>query len=282
MIRFLNADDFLRHAISHRIVFLGGNYGTGKSSLSVALSYLLLSSGLADYCVSSMPVAWAIPAAVCPPSNFVALLDELGVEFDARSFADKGQNKARRSIVAFMRKLNAFAIVSSKVTPDITFRPLVVQRAFSLAPIVPLDIYSYGLEEGKMAAMGHFGLWHRDWLWKVDAYNPCPKYGNEYVPTENASQEIVTLFDRAISEARKKADLPDINAFWGLQSTFAAFAQFYRVECEPTAYSVLRPASANIEAPVSGANNSAQESGQSIHVGIIAEKSNSAGFGFSS
>lgn len=282
MLKFYQADDFLRQMFEHRLCFLGGNYGTGKSSLAVALAHLILSSGLAENCIACMPVCFAIPAEYCPVSNFVALLDEFGVEYDARSFGGKEQNKVRRSIVAYLRKLNAYAIVSSKVTPDVSFRPLIVQRAFSLYPMLPLDIYSYGLEEGEMVTAGHFMVWDRAWLWRVDRYNPSAKYGNEFVPSESQTDEISKFFARAIVEAKSRADLPDANAWWGSPRAFASFEKFYRMECLAPTYHLLQSQNAPTTAHLPRAGGAASDGEQPLLIGTSPEKTGSNKYHFSS
>lgn len=282
MLKFLQADDFLRHMFEHRMCFLGGNYGTGKSSLAVALAHLILSQGLAENCIATMPVCFAIPAEYCPLSNFIALLDEFGVEYDARSFGAKEQNKVRRSIVAYLRKLNAYAIVSSKVSPDISFRPLIVQRAFSLYPALPLDIYTYGLEEGEMVAMGHFMVWDRAWLWRVDRDNPSAKYGNEFVPSESQTDEITKFFARAISAAKEIADLPDANAFWGSALALVSFKKFYKVECISPPDNLLQPKNAPTSKDLPREGSRASDGEQPLLIGTSPEKVGSGKFGFSS
>jgi len=73
MIRFFGAEDFLTRFAGVRQCTLVGGYGTGKSSLAVALAYLLLREGMVDACISTMPISFAMPMRFAPFSNFVAV-----------------------------------------------------------------------------------------------------------------------------------------------------------------------------------------------------------------
>lgn len=207
MIKLLGATDFLSHVAQHRILNLGGDVGTGKSSLAVALSYLWLRGRLADKVVSTMPIAFAVPAArITPPANFVAVLDELGTELDSRSFGNKRQNSVRVNILAFLRKLNITVIVASRISPDASFRSLTVQRIWNLNPLLPLEVYNYGIEDGKTEAFGTFMVWDRGWLWNKRVH-PTPLYGHEAVP--GGFTPIFDLFARAVAEARNVSEEPN-------------------------------------------------------------------------
>lgn len=278
MIRFLRADDFLRHFVSQRVVTLAGQYGSGKSSLAVALSYLLLSGGIVRHCVSTMPVAWAVPPELCPPSNFVALLDEMGTEFDARSFGNQKQNKMRTSLLAFPRKLNIYLIVSSFISPDVSFRFIVVQRVFDLTGLFPLEIYRYGIENGEVKSAGWFGLWDRAWLWRRDAYNPSPKYGSEYVTDADDFSQTVELFSRSIRAARKVGQAPV--SFFGRPSTVAAMSIWYRVGYDSAADIVSRPTYTDNPADISSAGHSPQTGDNALLGGQVSTGVSSGGISF--
>lgn len=278
MIRFINADDFLRHFVAQRVVSLAGQYGSGKTSLAVALSYLLQSGGIIEATVSTSPIVWSIPPWDCPSSNFCVVLDELGTEFDNRSFADRKQNKMRTALLAFPRKLNMYIIVSSFVSPDVSFRFITVQRMFDLNPMVPFEIYSYGIENGDIKSQGWFGIYDRAWLWRVDRDNPSPKYGSEAVPDSEYFAQIVALIERAIREARPSDKSPV--EFFGSESEREALRQFYRMGYNPNADTILQSPQAPSRTAVSGADNSPGPSNEQVLGGFVAQTSSSGGHSF--
>lgn len=278
MLRFVNADTFLRHFVAQRVVTLAGQYGSGKTSIAVALSYLLQSGGIVEATVSTSPIVWAIPPWDCPSSNFVVILDELGTEFDNRSFADRKQNKMRTSLLAFPRKLNMYIIVSSFVSPDVSFRFISVQRLFDLNPLLPFEIYSFGIENGDIKSAGWFGIWDRAWLWRTDRDNPSPKYGSEAVPDTEYFAQIVALIERAIRDARPSDKSPV--QFFGSESEQQALRQFYRVGYNTPPDIVLQSKEASSRKAVSGADSSPQTTDAPILGGVVNQTVSSAGRSF--
>lgn len=278
MIGFINADDFLRSFFAQRVVTLAGQYGSGKTSLAVALSYLLQSSGAVEYTVSTSPIVWAVNPWDCPPANFCVVLDELGTEFDNRSFADRKQNKMRTALLAFPRKLNMYIIVSSFVSPDVSFRFISVQRMFDLHPFLPLEVYSYGIDNGDIREKSWFAIWDRDWLWRTDVNNPSPKYGSEAVPDSEYFAQIVALIDRAIRSARPSDKSPV--EFYGSEAQIAALREFYRVGHHTPPDIVLFPPEKTGRAPVQGADTSPIESVPALLGGNVNQAPSIAGRSF--
>jgi len=208
MLRMLNATPFLMSVGSNRVLWLAGEYGSGKTSLAVALAYLLVYHRRADVVVSSTPCAFAVPLSLAPLSGFVAILDEAGVEWDNRSFGDRKQNMARKRVLAYLRKLNAYVILSSKVAPDVSFRALTVQQLWSFSWLgLPLEVFSYGYEDGVVGVTGWFGLHNRDWLWTTGSSAPSPKYGHDHVPL--GFDSFVAHFQLAIASAVDDVEDPN-------------------------------------------------------------------------
>jgi len=275
MLRFINSDDFLRHFVAQRVCTFAGQYGSGKTSLAVALSYLLESSGIVEYTVSTSPIVWAINPWDCPSSNFCVVLDELGTEFDNRSFADRKQNKMRTALLAFPRKLNMYIIVSSFVSPDVSFRFISVQRIFSFNPLLPLELYSYGIENGEVKQQGWFGVWDRAWLWRRDRDNPSPKYGSEAVPDSEYFAQVVALIERAIRDARPSDKSPV--QFFGSEDQLEALRQFYKVGYHPTPDNILQPQDKKQRETISGGDSaSGAEVGQVLG-GVVSQSSGRRG-----
>ena len=229
MIKFLHADEFMAVVLEHRVLYFAGEKGSGKSSVMAAMSYLLLRLGKAKHCVATMPLAWAMPADMCPSANYIACLDELGTKLDARSFAEKGQNEMRVSALAFPRKLNVFILLASVIVPDASFRALTVQRTMRFWPFLPLEIFYYGFDYGKQQKAGWFAVWDRGWLWRVDKNNPSPKYGSEYVLS--SVEPVFSLFRRSIADAQ---GIEEPN-FVGDEEDRQEFARWLGVEYGPSA-----------------------------------------------
>jgi len=204
MLTFFGADDFLRHVIEHRVLYAGGRLGSHKSAVCVALSWLFHREGLVKYTVGTCPVSWGVDARLAPATDVCAILDEAGVWFDARNYGSGKQNVFRKTLLAYLRRLNAILLVPSRLSPDVSFRVLTVQRTFSFEFIgVPLDIYTYALGDGELGAEGRFGVYDLAWLWRVDNYNPSQKYADDYIP--GGLDAIQGLFERGMA-AHGEAD----------------------------------------------------------------------------
>lgn len=173
---FLGSDDFLARFMSARLVYLAGRVGSGKTSASVALSWLLHREGLVDATICNFPLAWASPIKDAPLRRFAILLDELGVFYDARQVVGKGggaSNDFRKTLLGFPRKIDAYVIVSSRVVPDKSFRALTVQRDYALP--FGFNRYVYGEDDGALTAEGNF--------WCHGLSDVWPFYDHRYIPS---------------------------------------------------------------------------------------------------
>lgn len=269
---FIGGDDFIRHAREHRVIYFGGRVGSGKSALACLMSYLFEQAGIVDRTVATMPVAWAVPADLCEPRNFCAILDELGVEMDARSFQDKKQNIFRKEMLAYMRKLNMIAIIASRVSPDVSFRGLTVQRVFSFVPLLPLEVYTYGFEDRDLKTNGYFGLWNRAWLWSGRGH-PSAMYGHKYIP--DGKEAIDRLIKRAIAEG--KSDQEEPNAI--SQENLAYASRWLRMGFDPAAQSPHGSANGQTGRNSLGEGDTSGESGEVFWTGAT-ENARSGGRDF--
>jgi hypothetical protein len=174
MIKLLRADDFLNAFAEHRILYASGRYGSGKSSLGVALAWDFGRRRMVDHCISSMPIAFGEPARNVAGDAFV-LLDEAGVFYDARRFADRKQNEFRTGAVAYLRKINSYLYISSRVVPDASFRALTVQRALAIIN-GRIEVYKWALQDAAVDISGWFLLLDRAWTWRMRLYD------HRYIP----------------------------------------------------------------------------------------------------
>jgi len=200
MLKFWGADDFMRNVAQHRVLWLSGRFGSGKSSLAVAISYMLERRGFVRSTVSNMPISWAVPSSRASLRDWVAIFDEVGFFFDARNFADKKQNEFRKGVVGFLRKVNGVVLLASRVAPDASFRVFGVQRLFDLSLFgLPLEIYSYTLEDVKLQQEGVFYVWDRASLWRRRLV-----YLDWYVPSGVGT--VRSFIERAIELAMAQAE----------------------------------------------------------------------------
>ena len=208
--RFLGADEFLYHLAEHRICYAGGRVGSGKTRTGVILSYLFQTLGMSDWTISNMPLSWSVPAWSAPGFKVFVLLDEAGAFLDARRFANKGQTDIVNNITGYMRKLEAYVYVASRLSPDARLRAVSLQRTISFQPFLLLDAYSWGLEDGENKAGGLFWIWGANWAWEVDRDNPTPKYADRAIP--GGVRFINEWFTRAVRAVQLDEDR-DANDF---------------------------------------------------------------------
>jgi len=229
MFRLLGADNFLSYFRDNRIVYLPGIYGVGKSGLAVMLSYIAVRYGWVKHVISTLPVAWGIDPDYCPPYSFLAIMDEMGQKFDARSFGDRAQNDFRKIILAFPRKVNAYIVISSKVAPDVSFRAMAAQRVFSALSVgIPLERWQWSLTEGQIEADGFFWVWNRPWLWKKDRNNPSAKYG--HLPIPGGFSRVTNVFRRAmVGSIQEDGDFHTFQQEYG-EATIDNLCRWFGVE----------------------------------------------------
>jgi len=236
MLKLINGDEFLTQLASKRVCTAAGDYGSGKTSVCCALAFFLMQAGLVDTCVSTAPLSFAVPASIAMerPRNIVAVLDELGTAFDARSFGDKNQNNIRRSFLAFPRKLNFYLLVPSWISPDASFRSMVFQRIFTFELIgLPLEIFSFGVEQGQLKEQGKFAIWDRAWLWRSTKMRSTPIYGNEYIP--ETFEHIVELFRRAVENSKGDKESNEV-----LPSAIGLFRRWHNIQSPDSPNRIFR------------------------------------------
>lgn len=251
MFRIYNGDIFLKTVRERRVLWLAGEYGSGKSLVEVMLSYLFLRERIVRAVVSTMPIAWAIPAACAPLTDVMVIYDEMGAEFDARSFGVKKQNDFRRRLIAFPRKLNMYVVLASKVAPDVSFRALTLQHTWG--PLLGFDLFWWSCEEGAVGGEGWFWVSGLDGLYKEARHDPYMlTYHHHYIPSSGGYVD--SLVRRAIAVAQFEEENTDPND-WGAGND----VQMGKVYT--TAGRVLADGRTNLEIPAAGGSGGAELSG---------------------
>lgn len=148
---FINADEFFFLATNYRVVNIRGRYGSGKTLLSVALSYEFWRRNYIDHIFSNFPMMgqsfdWSVS------TKFIMILDEAHVILDSRQFSKNASSDWLKDL----RKRLAILILPAVIDVDKRFRAVMVQRMFFLGNFIWL--YAYKVDDGMSELSGWFGL----------------------------------------------------------------------------------------------------------------------------
>jgi hypothetical protein len=210
-----------------------------------------------------------------PYHSFVAVMDELGTDVDARAFADKRQNNIRKQLLAFPRKLNIYIIVASRTSPDVSFRSLTAQRMASVPGLG--EVWGYAFVDGKQSTGGWFILRGRAWCWRGRSNNPFPSalYGHEYVP--GSMDAVYTHFEKCIEVAAGVVNPQEAADSEGAENIAGRFGVVYRPSTGPVSGSNNRKDNQPIQGQ--SASFGAWESSGTLG-GVVNETVNSAGISY--
>jgi len=147
---FLFADAFLRMVANHRVVWLSGRFGGGKTSLAVWIAAWLVRNRYAARLVSNIPIVGRVDPPPVPINDSVILLDESWMYVD--SWSDV------KAYAAFLRKANLYLLLPSVWPPHSRLRILECHRVFNGVAIgLPFWVYRWSLG---MASISEKGLLH--------------------------------------------------------------------------------------------------------------------------
>lgn len=237
----INSTGFLMNVEEHRILHLAGEVGSGKTTLAIILAHEFIRHGVVDCLISNMAVSFAVPVSLAPFYRFCCILDEAGIFFDARTFADKKQIEARRWLTGLMRKIDSVLLLSSRNSPDISFRAMAVQRTANFGIFgLPLEIFSYGFEDGKKQDAGWFGVWGRSWVWKSKRRN-WSLYGSKFVPGYKETESVVNHYRRAVEIEMEKRGITDDEVIASNKGYRRWFRNTLRSAADPIYTSGSRP-----------------------------------------
>lgn len=158
----LNVDSFMRLSAGHRVIWLGGRLGSGKSALAYRLVYEFCMNMGYRYCFSNCYSVWNDN-----PSDAVLRLNDRGLPqfLDAVFLLDEaGQFMSNPSEAkewtAYLRKVNVVVILASNTPPHHSIRFLTIQRTLSLMPMgLPAWLYKWTLESLSVEEWGRFMWW---------------------------------------------------------------------------------------------------------------------------
>jgi hypothetical protein len=148
---WFNLPDFLWMLTAYRVVYIRGRYGSGKTLLSVALSYELWKQQHVDRIYSNFPMAGRDENYEYS-ERFAMILDEAHIVLDSRSFS----RQASQTWLRDLRKRESVLIMPAVLSVDIRFRSLSVQRIFMFGNL--LWVYRYEIDDGARLQNNTFSL----------------------------------------------------------------------------------------------------------------------------
>lgn len=159
---FINAANVMRLIRNYRVLFIGGRFGGGKTSLAFRIAYDLKIKGDVRYIFANTHSIWNDnPDDVVLRENdngkkqfvdAVLILDEGGL------FLETGWEA--KAFIAFLRKMNIIVIIPSYEPPALKLKTLTIQRVFNWQAIgLPLWQYRLDLNFMKVKSKENFFWW---------------------------------------------------------------------------------------------------------------------------
>lgn len=147
----LRGEAFLLAVRNFRLCWIGGRYGSGKTSLAVRLAIEFLHRGWARYIVANFPSVVSDDIQSIPPRDAVVILDEAGV-FLRDADLDR--------ITAYLRKFNITLLLSSVIPVSQRARTLNIQRLLNYSALgVPMWHYSAQLDYMRVRELLYLQWW---------------------------------------------------------------------------------------------------------------------------
>ncbi len=172
---FTGADEFIYQFTQHRVAYIRGHFGSGKTLLAVALGVELWRLGLTDRIFTNFPMAGRCLDYSQNRRGYV-ILDEASRVLDSRKFL---MNSSDDWLYA-MRKRQMYLILPSKTEVDKRFRDLTIQRVQMIAN--KRWVYRWEISDGVGRLTGDFTL-----------KNPSDIFGLYSTEWEPAPQEFENL-----------------------------------------------------------------------------------------
>jgi hypothetical protein len=166
----LRGEPFLLMVKNFRLCWLGGRYGSGKTSLAVRLAIEFVHRGWARYIVTNFPSVVSDDIQSIPPRDAVVILDEAGV-FLRDAELDR--------ITAYLRKFNITLLLASVIPVSQRARTLNIQRVLNYSALgIPMWYYSAQLDYMRVRELLYLQWWRPSELWGI--------YDTSYVAQDDA------------------------------------------------------------------------------------------------
>lgn len=153
----INAIPFIGMVKMFRMVWIGGRYGGGKTSLAMRIAYELLESGFCRYMLFNNGCVWKNEPQdvklINKRADAVIVLDEGGLFIRDSRDAEVFQ--------AALRKINVIVILASVAPPATRMKVLRCQRVMNLGAFgFPVWVYQYDLSYMAQKEKGTF-FWYK-------------------------------------------------------------------------------------------------------------------------